>query len=233
MRLTTPKFRSSTAMPSDSDIRTEFVYSSLIVSHGAQGQGSMFGATRGAAIPLMGNAVAANLQAHHKNHDYHSTNLAENGRLGSSIGDVDVRAIALDVEQAVPQLVTGAEGTQSLYGATIQEFTEMAAKCYFILKVGAKEMNKAPLRCFPAIGGVFGGVGNTTNNSLVSTAQNGTGIRAGRQLRSVISIDRADTLEGLLGVASGATLAFRTTSAQCQETMVTCFMDCGVQGDVR
>lgn len=230
MQIQSPN-RSPNAAAGITDVRTDFVYGSLVVTHAAQGTGSMFTVGRGSPIPSIGTGVP--VAAHHIRHGEHSTNIQEAGRIGSAIGDVTAAAIAIDIEQAVPQFVPGSEGTYSLYGATGQEVAEILNKCYFILKIGQKEMTKAPVRVFPALGGVVGALGNTTNNSMVGFASNGPGIRAGRQLRQRIRIDRTDAIEGVFGVAPSATLAFRTVAGAGQETLVTCFIDCGVASDVR
>jgi len=232
MRFQSPN-RSPTAVSGLSDVRSEFVYSSGVLMHGAQGVLTLFGATRGQAIPKLGGTGIASTATHHANHDFHSTNLAEPSKTGSALGDIQIKSIALDVEQVVPQFIAASAGTLGTWGATAQELTEIASKCYFIFKLGTKEMQKAPFRCFPALGGVYGSTSNTTNNSLVSVAQNGTGIRAGRTLRSPIDVDRTDTIEAQIGIASSSTLAFRLESGTGGETMVTCLLDCGLKGDVR
>jgi len=227
--------RSSTAVDDKADMRDENIYSSIVVGFGGAGTQKLFTVPQGQAIPRLVGAGVAPTAAHLLTHDVHSTNLTKAGEAGSALGDFSIRAIGVGFESGWYD----DEGVLNTYGMGQQEVMEMQSKTFFRLLIAGKKQIEGSIDMFPAYGGVYGGISTTTTAVTVSTVTNGwpgTNRRLHRKLPILVS--RTDTIEGVLGVAAGATLTFSVAGTpqepsvgQC--SLVRCNLTSNVKGDVR
>lgn len=227
MLLPSARFRSPTAVDGKSDIRDENVYSALVVQHTGTGQAKVFTVPQGQAIPKMNGSSTASTQAHHGNYSDLTTNLTKAGEFGSSLGDGSVRGLGITLEQAAYTLTTSAPRA---FGATQFEVSDVLAKTSFELKVGGKRQIVGPTFLFPALGAAVGSLAATGNAQTPSIANVGGRYRL---LKVPVPIARNDTLEGVFAVATGASLAFSTTTGEGQPLLVWFTLYCTVKGDVR
>lgn len=228
MMLPDSRFRSPTAVADKADVRDENIFSAVVLAHGGAGVQKTFTVPQGQAIPSLKGSTITLAQAHHLLFTEATTNLTKAGEMGSSIGDASVRAIGLRLEQA-PVLTTGAYDT---YGASLQDAADVAAKVYFQFKVAGKKQIEGGVPAFPAMGGLFGVVSTTANAATLGLVTNGA-LGVGRKLKLPILIARNDTLEGVVGVAGSASLAFRTTTGAGAESLLYVELLALVKGDVR
>ncbi len=223
------RFRSPTAVEGKTDLRDENVYSALVVQHTGSGQQKVFTVPQGQAIPKMNGSSTSSTAAHHGNYSETTTNLTKAGELGSSIGDASIRALGITIEQAA---TTPATGVIRTFGAGPFEMADIMSKCFFQLKVGGKLQIQGPVFAFPASGGLVGDVFGTANASTGGIAQNGSPGNL-RRLKLPVLIARNDTVEGVFGVAGGASLAFSTTTGEGAPSLVWFNLHALVKGDVR
>jgi len=195
------RFRSPTAVDGKADMRDENVYSAVVVAHGGAGQIKVFTVPQGQAIPRLGTTGA--VAAHQSIFTELTTNLTKAGELGSSIGDASIRAIGITFENAAYD----ASGVPRTFGATQFEVNDLLSKTFFQLKIAGKLQIQGATHMFPAAGGAFGSVSTTESTVTVSQLTNGWPGTL-RRLKLPILAARTDTLEGVYGVAGGATLAF-------------------------
>lgn len=223
--------RSPTAVPDTSDVRDDNVYSAGVVAHGAASQLSLFTVPKGQTIPeIKGSAITATTNDHQTTYTDLTTNLNKAGEMGSGIGDISVRAIAVNVEG---KYFTDA-GAASIYGAGPRELQEIQSKMSFVFKIGQKEMTKGPLMTYGCSGGVYGdaSISTTLNASTLNTAfvRNSDGPR---RFKMPILIHRSDTVEALLQVAGTTGLSFTTQSALGQPTLIWVHLFSTIRGDAR
>lgn len=207
--------RSATAVDGVTDRRDENVYSAVRLQNTAQGSISMFTQAKSGQIPALFGTSTASTNAWQTIYGDNTTNLEKAGELGDGIGDIAVRGIALHVEEAgINTAVAGTAtaGNPTAYGATQLELADLNRKVSFELKISKKPMFKSPFFCFPSVGGAVASLGVTTNAIAVSTATNG---RPGaiRKLITHIMVSRRDTIEGVVAIAGGSSLLFRTSGA--------------------
>lgn len=224
--------RSPTAVPDTSDVRDDNVYSAGVVAHGATGQMSLFTVPKGQTIPeLKGSAITATTNDHQTTYTDLTTNLNKAGEVGSGIGDLSVRAIAVDVE---PKYFTDAGAANSSYGAGPRELAEIQAKMSLIFKIGQKEMTKGKLSWYGTAAGIYGDVAisTTLNASTLNAAlvRNGT---EPRRFKMPLLIHRSDTIECILQVAGSTGLSFTTQSSLGQPTLVWVQLFSTIRGDAR
>lgn len=230
--------RSATAASGISDIRDENLYSAVVLADGAAGPISFFTVPKGQAIPeLKGSGVTATTNAWQMIHGDHTTNFEKAGELGDGIGDAGIRGITLHVEAAGFIQAAAAAPTVTSYGATNSELADLQRKTSFELKVSKKPMFKSPFFAFPTVGGVVGSpamngtqAAGTTVLNDISTNGNPGSIR--RLVRAIMA-SRRDTLEGVLTVAGGASLSFRSGASLGTPCLVWCVLPANIRGDVR
>jgi len=224
------RFRSPTAVAGKSDFRDEHVYSAIVVAHGGAGIQKVFTIPQGQAIPeLKGSAITATANAHQLTFTEATTNMNKAGELGSAIGDAAIRAIGVTCEGAAVTLTTGAPRT---FGMTQFEVQDVLSKSFFILRIANKPQIIGPIFTFPCSGAAFGSVSTTGNAQTASVVNNGWP-GALRRLKIPIPVARNDTLEGVYGVAGGASLAFNNTGTDGQPSLLWFNLYCNVAGDVR
>lgn len=237
------KFRSPTAMAGKSDLRDEQVYSSHRFGDAATGQGKVFTVPQGQSIPILGTAASV-VPLHHVSYTALTTNLTKAGELGSSLGDVSVRALGITLEAArVPTFVPGTAGTDPFgvaaaggalgYGFTGPEAIDFLSKTTFLLRIGGKKQIEGPSWQFPNMGGpTFQSLGSpaATVTAVIFLAQNGEVGYGGRKLKLPILIARTDTLEGEINIPSGS-LTVGTTNTR--EGLVWYTLLSLIKGDVR
>ena len=228
MLLPAATFRSPTAVADKSDVRSDNLYSAVVVQHTGTGQAKVFTVPQGQAIPKMNGSSTASTQAHQGNYSDATTNLTQAGQLGAGLGDASIKAIGLTFEQAAFTPTTGA---QRAFGMTQFEVADVLSKCSFELKVSGKRQIIGPAWAYPALGSAVGSIATTGNAATASIANNGWG--GGRRLKVPVPIARNDTLEGVFAVATGASLAFSTTTGEGQPSLIWFHLDCLVKGDVR
>lgn len=224
--------RSPTAVPDTSDVRDDNVYSAGVVAYGATGQLSLFTVPKGQNIPeIKGSAITATTNDYQQTYTDLTTNLNKAGEMGSGIGDLSVRAIAINVEQA---RFTNA-GAMGAAGAGPQELGEILAKMSFVFKIGQKEMTKGPVQYYGASGGVDGYsvISTTLNASTLNSANVQNGRFGPRRFKMPILIHRSDTVEALLQVAGSTGLVFTTASSLGNPTLVWVQLFSTVRGDAR
>lgn len=218
------RLRSATAAEGRSDYRDENIYSAIVLAHGGGGQQKAFTVPQGQTIPALKGSSITVAQAHQLSYTELTTNLTQAGQLGAAIGDASVRAIGLMLEQAP----VATDGTIQAWGASHLDALDVASKVFFQFKVAGKVQIQGPTTLFPAPGGVFG-FSALTNNSVLNNGSNGQP----RKLRMQIPVSRTDNLEGVIGVAASATLAFRTTTSAGAASLLWTFLAANVRGDVR
>lgn len=218
------RFRSPTAIAGQSDYRDENVFSSLVLAHGGGGQQKTFTVPQGQTIPALKGSAITVAQAHQLAYTEQTTNLTQAGQLGASIGDASVRAIGLMLEQAPVDTA----GNIQAWGATQLESMDVASKVFFQFKVAGKVQIQGPTTLFPAPGGVFG----FTTSTATAILTNGP-MGVPRKLRMQIPVARTDNLEGVIGVAGSATLAFRTTTGAGAASLLWVVLAANVRGDAR
>lgn len=225
MLLPDASFRSPTAVPGKSDMRDENVYSAACVTGGANGSTAVFTVPRGQTIPLIGSGTAAN---HQKTYTELTTNISQAGQLGAAIGDASIRKIGINIESAYYD----ASGVPNTYGAGQQEVSEILAKTFFQLRIAGKLQIQGPTMFFPASGGAFGSI--STTESAVTVAALGNGWPGAlRSLKLPVLVGRTDTIEGVFGVAGGASLTFSVASGAYQPCLVWFNLHALVKGDAR
>lgn len=223
------RFRSPTAVDGKSDLRDENVYSALVVQHSGSGQQSVFTVPKGQSIPTLNGTVTATANAHQTKYTDLTTNLTKAGELGSGLGDASIRAIGITIEQAATTIATG---LPRAFGATQFEVADILAKCFFQLKVGGKTQVTGPAFAFPASGGAMGSVGTSANAATASISNNGMP-GSMRRMKVPILVARNDTIEGVFGIAGGASLAFSATGSDGQPCLVWFNLYALIKGDVR
>lgn len=226
--------RSATAASGISDIRDENLYSAVVLQDGGAGPISFFTVPKGQQIPaLRGSGVQATPNAWQQIHGDHTTNLEKAGELGDGIGDAGIRGITLHLEAA--SLAEGGEDLElSTYGTTQLEIAELQRKTSFELKVSKKPMFKSPFFAFPTVGGVVGTV-STGTAAVVDISTNGNPGAIRRLVRAIMA-SRRDTLEGVLTVAGGTALSFRTAGSlenPGNPSLCWCVLPSNIRGDVR
>lgn len=218
-------FRSPTAVPGKSDMRDENIYSAVVVSHAANGQTTVFTVPRGQSIPVLGSGVA---QAHQRTFTELTTNISQAGQLGAAIGDASLRRIGISIETGYYD----ASGVLNTYGAGQQEVNEILGKTFFQLRIAGKLQIQGPTSFFPASGGAFGSISTTESAVTVAALSNGWPGQL-RGLKLPILVGRTDTVEGVFGVAGGASLAFSNTNTPFQPCLVWFNIHALVKGDAR
>jgi len=196
--------RPSTAMAGVGDVHDDNVYSAGVLAHGGQGTIKLFVSGQGGAIPaLTGTAIlAASVPNTYLVYTPTTTVIEQSGQLGNSIGDAEIRAIGVTIDQAAVDRLTGAVRP---FGATEFEVKDILSKCRLEVKLSNKRRILGPVWSFPQTGGAMG---FTSGNA---TALVGNGLTpSGRKLRSPILIARTDVL--VAEVTADAALAFSDTS---------------------
>ena len=229
-----PDFRSPTAVPGKGDGRDENVYGSIRMQNGGTGNAKMFTVPQGQAILALAGSGSADPPtgagtAHQKNHTDLTTNLTKAGEIGPTIGDVSIRAISLQIEQAAYALTTG---VPRAYGATQFEVADILARVSCEVKLGGKRQIIGPVWAFPSQGGVVGSISATGNAATASVVTNGVPGTL-RRLKFPIPMARIDALEVLIQVAGTSALAFSTTTGDGQPCLLTCNLLASALGDVR
>lgn len=225
-----PRFRSPTAVPGKSAVRDDNIVSAAVLQHGGAGQVKLFTVPQGQSIPtLKGSSITASTQAHHLLHTDLTTTLTQAGQLGSAIGDISVRAIGINLEQAA---VTLATGLPRVFGMSQFEVQDVLSKCFFTLKVSETKQSSGPVFLYPSMGGAVGSISTTGNAATAGVVSNGAPGQ-GRGLKMHIPIGRTDNIDAVLGVAGGASLAFTTTNGEGNPSLVWCTLRASVAADVR
>lgn len=231
MMVPSPEFRSPVAAPGLSGFRDDLVYSAVCVGNGATGQVIAFAQGQGGPIQSIGTAPTLK---HQTTFSLATTNLSQSGVIGSNIGDIGVREIGINVEQAYYTVAAGAVAKSS-YGASAREMAEILNKMSYQLNLVNKPMQQGPLWAFPSPGGMAAGYGVSQYDqaaaslSLVNSAQV-TG-RA-RRLELVLALDRASTIQAVFSVAGGDTLSFSDTGAAGDPTLIWNVFYCNVAADL-
>lgn len=215
-------FRSPTAVPGKSDMRDENVYSAAVCTYGGSGNTTVFTVARGQTIPKLGSGAAA---AHQSTYTELTTNISQNGQLGSALGEASFRAIGITIESGWYD----ASGVLNTYGAGQREVNEILGKTFFQLRVGGKLQVQGPALFFPATGAAFGSI-STTESAVTVAAMNNGWPGPGRRLKLPVLVGRTDTIEGTYGVTGGATLSF---SADPQPCLVWFNIHALIKGDTR
>jgi hypothetical protein len=224
------RFRSSTAMPGQSDMRDENVYSAIVLQNTGVGPQTIFTAPIGQSIPTIGGSTAP-LQTWQTKYSLGTTNITKAGELGNALGDASVRAIGMMLEPAAYVPNTGAARA---YGATQFELADITSKLAFEFKIGGKRQNSGGFHMYPTYGGPMGGISTTGNATTVAIANNGAPGSL-RRLKFPILVARVDQLEAIFSTNNGSSLAFNTVSAASdgQPVLLWVNLHSSLAGDVR
>lgn len=225
-----PRYRSVTAATGIGDAHDGMVYSAGVLQHNGQGLLKLFSVQFGQAIPaLKGAAVNATTNVWQTTYTLTTTNLDRPSQLGDNLGDASLRGLGVTIETAA---VTPNTGVQRAFGATQFEVADILSKCAGEFKIGSKPQIQGPLWGYPQYGGAAGAISTTGSTATASIAQN-AGIPIGREFRTPMMLGRYDSLSFELSVANGATLAFSTTTADGQPSLVWCLILVDFMSDVR
>jgi len=225
-----PRYRSVTAATGIGDAHDGMVYSAGTLAHLGQGQLKLFSVQFGQSIQeLKGTGITATANVWQSTYTLTTTNLDRPSQLGDNLGDASLRGIGVTIENAA---YTSATGAQRAFGATQFEVADILSKCSGEFKIGSKPQMQGPLWGYPQYGGESGSIATTGNAVTTSIASNG-GIPIGREFRTPMMLGRYDSLVFELTVANGATLAFSTTTADGQPTLVWCLLLVDFMTDVR
>jgi len=234
-----PRFRSPTAQAGVSDFRDENVYSAVVLQTGGSGVTKIFVSPAGQSIPsLAGATVATPAQLHQQKYSDLTTNLAKAGELGSALGEAEVRAIGVVIEQAAYAVNagggSGAAGSARAFGATQFEVADILSKVSLEFKVGGKRQIIGAINMFPAYGGASGSVATTGNAVASGIATNGWPGTL-RRLKFPIAIARNDQIECAIATGNGVALAFNTITAGTDGQPSLCWVNlhASISGDVR
>ena len=224
------RFRSSTAMPGQSDMRDENVYSSVVLQSTGTGPQTIFTAPIGQTIPTIGGSTAP-LQSWQLKYALGTTNLSKAGELGNALGDASVRAIGMMFEQAAFISTTGKARS---YGATQFEVADCTSKLAFEFKIGGKRQNSGGVHMYPSYGGPTGSIASTGNSETSGIVNNGAPGSL-RRLKFPILIARVDQVEAIFSTNNGAALAFNADSlaSDGQPTLLWVNLHTSLAGDVR
>lgn len=226
--------RSATAVDGVSGFTDQNIHSSLLLQDGAQGNGKMFSIPQGQAINAMKGAtiIAPANNGWQLTHSRLTTIMEKAGELGNGIGDINIRAISMHIEQA-SNLATGLPPVSpNSYGATDQEIAEICAKVSIELRVGKKPMFNGRVADLPSMGGVNASVATGTLAKYQVSTLGQPGLI--RRLRSQIQVARNDTMVVDVEVASNSTLNFRETGVTTgAPTLLYCVLPSFVRGDAR
>jgi hypothetical protein len=224
---------SSTSAENNVDYRSEHIYSSSVVAHGASSTSSMFLVAKGQSIPAQVGSGIVPTAKHQLVYSPLTTNVVQSGQMGSTIGEASITEVGLTIEQAGYTVSGASAGAQAAYGAGAQEFAEIAFKTSFELKIGNKPQIVGPTFMFPGLGGLHGSISSTGNAAVVAFLSNGLPGQA-RQLDFPLPLSRTDTIEGVFGVtAPNTSLAFSVTTGVGQSTLVWCGLRVITAADVR
>jgi hypothetical protein len=223
------RFRSPTAVSGQSDLRDENVYSSFVAQHSGNGVQNIFVAPSGQSIPTIGGTSSSPAQVHQQKYSDLTTNLAKAGELGSALGDAQVRAIGVTLENAA---YTPATGVSRIFGATQFEVADILSKTAFEFKIGGKRQVIGALNMFPAYGGAVGTISTTGSGATAGIANNGF-VGMLRRLKIPIMVARNDQIQGVVSLGNGASYAFSNTAADGQPVLVWVNLHCSIKGDVR
>lgn len=230
--------RSATAVDGVSGFTDQNIHSSILLQDGAQGNGKMFTVPQGQGIPAMkGAATAASPNGWQQTYTRLTTIMEKAGELGNGIGDINIRAISVHIEQA-SNLANGTQTSGATlgaaYGATDLEIAEICAKTSIELRVGKKPYFNGRSADLPSMGGVNGTIGTGTLAKVQISQLGNPGLI--RRLRSQIQVARNDTLTVDLEVAGNSALAFRETGSSTNAgapTLYYVILPSFVRGDAR
>lgn len=223
--------RSATAVQGKSDLRDENIFSALVFAQGGTGQQLVFTNPRGQSIPSLKGSTITPVQPQNLTYTELTTNLTKAGELGASIGDAAIRSIGATITPAPLNNNATASG-YALYGAQPADAAEILNKTFFRLEIAGKKQIEGATWMFPGLGALYGTMTTTSSATTAGVVSNGLPGK-GRQLRIPIMIARSDTLNGVVGIAGAATLAFSTATGAGQETLVWYHLLAAVRGDVR
>jgi len=227
--------RSATAVDGVSGFTDQNIHSAILLQDGAQGNGKMFTVPQGQGIPAMkGAATLATANGWQQTYTRLTTIMEKAGELGNGIGDINIRAISVHIEQA-PNLATGLVATgAAAWGATDLEIAEICGKTSIELRVGKKPYFNGRSADLPSMGGVNGSIATGTVAKAQISQLGNPGLI--RRLRSQIQVARNDTLTVDLEVAGNSALAFRETGSGSNPgapTLYYVILPSFVRGDAR
>lgn len=226
----TPDFRSPVAAPGQSGMRDDHVYSAVLLGSGAASSVNAFAQGQGGNIQSMGTVTGAT--ASQTTFSLVTTNLSQSGVVGSNIGDIGIREIGIQVQQAYAKGVsTGL--TRSATGADQQGMVEILSKVSYQLNLVNKPMNQGPVFAYPTPGAAYGSTAlastSATAAGLVnSVVSNGVPGRP-RRLEVVLAISRIDTIQAIFQVGAGDSLTF---SDDANPTLLWNVFYCNVAADL-
>ena len=221
-----------TAAPGVTVVKTEHIYSAVVVQNGSQALATAFVNSKGNPIPILGGATpSGTLPQHQSKYTDLTTNFVQSGMAGGTIGDAMVWAIGVTIEQTPYIPTTGAQGT---YGAGIQEFAEVLAKTYVILRLNGNEQIQGRIGDFPSLGAPVGAVAanGTTTGAIISVLSNGVPGQ-GRQFSQPIPVGRQTTLS--CDIQTAEALSFSTTGTTSTGNSTLLWVDtlCTISGDAK
>ena len=213
-------------------LRTDHIYSAIVVGHGGQATVNLFIGPQNSPIPSA-RTTTGTVPGHQATYTDLTTNLLQSGQTGGTIGDAFIHAFGVTVEQAP----YNNSGVLQSYGAGPQEFGEILAKIALEIQIVNIEQIKGPLWAFPGLGGVVGSIAinNSGAASLVTFLTNGVP-GSGRVLAAPLPLARIDTMRGIVSIpGANDALSFSTTGTTStgQSTLLWCAALATLTTDVR
>jgi hypothetical protein len=226
-----PRYRSVTAVENYADAHDGMAYSAGLLQHGgAPAPLRLFSVPDGQSIvSTKGAAVSATTNAWQTTYTRTTTNLNRPSQLGDDLGDGAIRGIGVTIETAG---VTATTGAIRAWGAGQFELTDILSKLAGELKIGNKPQYQSPIWGYPQLGGAAGSISTTGNAQTASIASNGS-LPIGREFRTPMLLGRYDSILFEVSIASGATLAFTTTTGDGQPCLMWCALLMDFLSDVR
>jgi hypothetical protein len=215
-------------------LRTDHIYSAIVVGNGGQATVNLFIGPQNSPIPASRTSTGV-VPGHQATYTDLTTNLLQSGQTGGTIGDAFIHAFGVTVEQAPYNNA----GVLQAYGAGPLEFGEILAKIALEIQIVNIEQIKGPLWAFPGLGGVVGSIAmaitGATASSLVTFLTNGVP-GSGRVLAAPLPLARIDTMRGIVSIpGANDPLSFSVTAAASagQSTLLWCAALATLTTDVR
>ena len=226
----TPDFRSPVAAAGQSGMRDDHVYSAVLLGSSAASSVNAFAQGQGGTIQSMGTITGAT--ASQTTFSLVTTNLSQSGVVGSNIGDIGIREIGVQIQQAY--YTASATGlAKSATGADQQGVVQILSKVSYQLNLVNKPMNQGPVFAYGSPGGAFGAVGAASTSATAAGIQNGLTSNGmpgqPRRLEVVLAISRIDTIQGIFQVGAGDSLTF---TGAADPTLVWNVFFCNVAADL-
>lgn len=221
-----------TAAPGVTVVKTEHIYSAVGVQNGSQSIATAFVGAKTNPIPFLGGSSNTGILPLHQNkYTDLTTNFVQSGQGGGTIGDAMIWALGATIEQCPFAPATGAQGA---FGAGIQEYADILAKVYVIVKLNNNEQIQGRVGVFPSLGAPVGAVASngTTTGSIIAVLSNGVPGQ-GRQFAQPIPVGRYTTLSADVQAAEALAFSSGVTTGTGNSTLIWIDTLATISGDAK